>query len=178
MHGPTRVTRLWHAGAGLLAVCALLLGMTPAAPANAGGPPDTVSGTFSATSAMPASMREAGGNCFVEVPGDVFHLDGDLEGDLTLDFRLHFHNPCAAIYPIASAEFHATATFTGSAMVGGTQRSGSFDVAFNGRIDAQGIARGHAAIRHGSGDFEGLRGVLEFEGEPGVGGDYAGRVSG
>lgn len=153
----------------LLALAALAAPTSAAASA-----PESVSGTFAAPPPVPASVHEAGSNCFAEIPGDTFALQGALEGSLVLDFRLHFHSPCSAIaFP---AEFHATGTFTGTVTAAGRERAGGFDVVFAGTIDEQPLAQGTLVIRRGTGGLAGIHGVLGLEGIPGVGGTYGGRL--
>ncbi len=153
-------------------VVALLVALPAAASAD---PPATVDGSFIAPPPAPTSVHEAGQNCFVQIDDDTFVLTGDVQGDLVLDFMLVFHRPCAE-FPGLPANFRASAEFSGTVTIDGSAHEGSFTGAFNGRISEQGLAAGRLVVLHGTGGLEGLHGVVELQGFPGVGGDYSGEL--
>ena len=77
----------------------------------------------------------------------------------------------------AAETFVAYGTFSGAVVLADVTRTGTFDFAFAGTIDAASNARGTLVVMRGAGGPKRLRGALELSGISGVGGTYRGTLS-
>jgi hypothetical protein len=151
------------------ALLCLLLGVVSVGSVHADTATQEVSGFF-IVSIDPSSIsaRPVDGACVIKLRA-TFSFTEALVGSFTAPFSILHFGPCGSPAP---ETFTAKGTYTGSVL----GKSGSFSFAFGGTIDAQRHAQGDLAILQGSGGLAGLQGLLELEGESGVGGTYTGVV--
>jgi hypothetical protein len=134
-----------------------------AAPATARGRhAERVAGTLSVidpgqTSCVPEAKHPTRFRC--ETTGFLFHYDGDLVGDSTVDFSWRID--CDR----GSSQGEGNETFAGS-LDGGPAGTLTWRIRFHSRFDCVGFFPyefdGHAKIEGGSGGFEEANGSLRF----------------
>jgi uncharacterized protein DUF3224 len=169
---PARIRR------GAIAAVLTTLAASALAAMPAAGAPNVVTpaeGSFTVVSVVPTSARPTpGGTCVVTATA-TFAFDGTLAGSFDASFVFVRNGPCPPAP--ASETFAAHGTYSGSVMFGRTARTGKFDFAFAGTIDAAGNARGTLVVLRGTEGLRGLSGSLTLSGKAGVGGTYRGTLA-
>jgi len=166
---PSRVAAMRKLLGAILAI--VILAVSPAS-AKVAAP---VQGSFKVSIAEETVEAQplAGGNCLITLTA-TFTFTGTLQGSFTAPFAILHDGACNEP---AAETFVSYGTFSGDVVLGGTKRTGTFDFAFAGTIDAASNARGTLVVLRGTEGLERLRGTLELTGISGIGGTYRGALS-
>jgi Protein of unknown function (DUF3224) len=151
------------------ALAIVILAVSPAS-ANVAAP---AQGSFSVSVADVTPQPLPGDKCLITLKA-TFKFTGTLQGSFTAPFTI-LHE--AACNQPAEETFVSFGTFSGAVVLGGTTRTGTFDFAFAGTIDAASNARGIMVVLRGTEGLEHLRGTLELMGISGISGTYRGALS-
>jgi hypothetical protein len=162
-----RLRRVAELAAATLAVAVLVV--SPAS-AKVAAP---ASGSFIVSVAKVTARPAPDGKCLITLTA-TFAFTGTLQGSFTAPFVI-LHE--AACDQPAAETFVAYGTFSGAVVLADVTRTGTFDFAFAGTIDAASNARGTLVVMRGAGGLKRLRGALELAGISGVGGTYRGTLS-
>jgi hypothetical protein len=152
------------------ATLAIVILAVPPASAKVAAPAE---GAFDVSIANVTPKPLTGGNCLITLTA-TFTFSGTLQGSFAAPFAI-LHE--AACDQPGAETFVSYGTFVGAVALGGTKRTGTFDFAFAGTIDAASNARGTLVVLRGTEGLKRLRGTLELTGISGIGGTYRGALS-